>query len=181
MKTTQILTLSTLAAAVGLLAGGGAFAADTNVAGQDVGYQVNEVALISLTGTPGDLIISTTTDGLAGSELKDAEDATVDWAITSNKAAPAGAKKVTAVLTGNMPAHTELFIELAACEGAASAGKTPLNTRADGVKVAAVDVVTSIDPVVEDGLTVTYTFSADVTAGVVANADATVTLTLTDS
>lgn len=178
MKTKQVLTLSTLAAAVAVLASGGAWA-DTNEAGQTVGYQVDEVALIDVSANPADLVINTTTDGNAGSLLKDATDATTTWAITSNKGTDA--KKVTAVLTGNMPAHTELFILLEKCTGAADTTEKSLNTRATGVKAAAQDVVTGIDPVAESGKTITYRFSADVEAGVVTNADAVVTLTLTNS
>ncbi|WP_147430970.1 hypothetical protein [Thiocapsa rosea] len=179
------MKLTALAAAMGMLVGGGAFAADTNVASQDVGYQIDEVALISVDGDPGDLVINTTVDGAAGAILADDTDASSTWAITSNKGT--NAKKVTAVLTGDMPAHTELFITLAAPTGAVSEGTgegengVSLNTRSTGAKADAQDVVTGIDPVAESDKTITYRFSADVEAGVVPRAEAEVTLTLTNT
>ena len=42
------------------------------------------------------------------------------------------------------------------------------------------DLVTGISAVAESGLTITYTLSATIAAGVVAQAQKTVTLTLTD-
>jgi hypothetical protein len=179
MKTKTIHRISTLAAAIGFAFGSGSIFADTDVAGQTVGYQVDEVALISVSGNPADLIITTSVGDAAGALLQDVTDTSTTWAITSNKGTDG--KKLTAVLSGNMPAHTELFLTVAAPTGGVSGGKMPLNTRADGVALPAIDVVTAIDPVAESGKTITYTFSADVEAGVVVNADATVTFTLADS
>jgi hypothetical protein len=174
MKSNSITRISTLAAAIGLVLSSGAIA-DSGTAGQDVGYVVDEIALISVTGSPT-LAITTTTDGLAGSAPADATDATTaKWAITVNKAA---GKKVTAELTASMPAHTLLSVELAAPSTGASKGVVPLNTRATGVKVAAVDVVDSIEPDYESNLGVTYTLSADVEAGVLTATTATVTYTV---
>jgi hypothetical protein len=173
------MKLTALAAAMGLVVSSGAFAVDSNVAGQTVGYQVDEVALISVSGNPSDLIINTTVGGAAGAALADATDATTTWAITSNKGTDG--KKLTAVLSADMPPHTELFMEVAAPTGGTSGGKMSLNTRATGAKAEAISVVTGIDPVAESGKTITYTFSADITAGIVTNADATVTLTLTNT
>lgn len=179
MNAINISRLTTLAGAVALVFSSGAWAVDSNVAGQTVGYEVDEVALISVSGNPSDLVITTTVGGVAGAALLDATDASTTWAITSNKGTDG--KKLTAVLTADMPAHTELFMTVVAPTGGVSGGKMSLNTRATGAKAAAISVVTGIDPVAESGKTITYTFSADVEAGVVTNADATVTLTLTNS
>lgn len=179
VKRNTFYRLGVLSAAIGMVLGSGAYAADSNVAGQTVGYQVDEVALISVSGNPSALVITTTVGGAAGAALADATDATTSWAITSNKGSDG--KKLTAVLTANMPAHTELFVNVTAPTGGTSGGKMSLNTRETGAKAAAIDVVTGIDPVAESGKTITYTFSADVEAGVVVNANATVTFTLTNT
>lgn len=107
MRTNTTMKLTALAAAMGFVVSSGAFAADTNVAGQTVGYQVQEIALISVSGNPSDLIIDSTVDALAGGVPADAVDATTTWAISSNKGTDG--KKVTAVLTDNMPPNTELW------------------------------------------------------------------------
>jgi hypothetical protein len=49
----QFSRIATLSAAIGLVLSSGAIA-DTNVAGQTVGYQVSEIALISVSGNPAD-------------------------------------------------------------------------------------------------------------------------------
>lgn len=183
MNAQNILKISVLAAAMGMVVSSGPLMADepdTNEANQTVGYQVNEIALISVSGDPGDLVITTTVDNAAGAVPLDVTDATTTWAITSNKGTDA--KKVTAVLGGDMPPHTELKVQMGLPTGAAAPdpANVSLNTRATGAALTAQDVVTGIDPVAESGKTITYTFSADVEAGVVVNADATVTFTLTD-
>jgi hypothetical protein len=154
--------------------------ADSGTAGQAVGYQVSEIALISVSGDPADLKITTTVGGVAGAAPADAVDTSTTWAITSNKGT--NGKKVTAVLTANMPAHTELFLTMVEPTGGVGSIKTSLNTRETGAKADAVSVVTGIDPVAESNKAVTYTFIADINAAVmVAPVDATVTLTLIDS
>ncbi len=177
MRTNTTMKLTTLTAAIGLAMGSGVYAVDTFEAGQDVGYQVDEIALISVSADVTGLAITTTVDGLAGAAPADDSDTSSTWAITVNKAA---GKKVTALLGAAMPAHTLLSVELAAPSTGASKGKVGLNTRDTGVAVAAIDVVDSIEPVYQNGMQVEYTLSADVEAGVITATTAHVTYTVAD-
>jgi len=178
MNAQRMMKVGVLAAAVGSAVSSGSLMADTNDASQTVSYQVDEIALISVSADPSLLKITTTANDLAGGVPLDVTDTTTTWATTSN--AGTDAKKVTAVLGGNMPAHTELSVELGAPTGGLSAGSKSLNTRSEGTALTVQDVVTGIDPVAQSGMGVTYTFSADVEAGIVGNANATVTFTLND-
>jgi hypothetical protein len=73
-----------------------------------------------------------------------------------------------------MPANVTLQINLTAPTGGSSSGDQSLSTTA-------ADLVTSVTQVAESGLTIAYTLSATIDAGVVAQDTRTVTLTLTDS
>ena len=136
-----------------------------NTAQQTVTYQVDAINEISVSGDPGDLVINSAT---AGSQPDADTDYTTTWAITTNQTA----RKITGAINSDMPTDVTLEINLVAPTGGSSAGYVSLST-------AAGNLVTSIETVAESNLTITYTLSAAVTAGVVSQAQKTVTLTLT--
>ncbi|MGB2697988.1 MAG: hypothetical protein WBD28_09060 [Candidatus Zixiibacteriota bacterium] len=121
---------------------------------------------MSVSGDPGNLVVNTAT---AGSEPTADTDNTTSWAVTTNESS----KKMTGSINTDMPANTTLEINLTAPTGGSSAGDMSLSTTA-------ADLVTAIATVAESGLTITYTLSATIAAGIVAQAQKTVTLTLTD-
>ncbi len=138
-----------------------------NTATQTVTFEVQAINEISVSGNPGNLIVSTAT---AGSEPDVATDNSTSYSITTNESS----KKITGSISAAMPANTTLQINLTAPTGGSSAGDVTLTTTA-------ADLVTGIATVAESGLTITYKFSATVSAGVVTSDSRTVTLTLTDS
>ncbi len=137
-----------------------------NTATQTVTFEVQAINEISVSGNPGNLIVNSAT---AGSQPDAVSDNSTSYAITTNETT----KKITGAIDTNMPANTTLQINLTAPTGGTSAGNVTLTTTA-------ADLVTSISQVAESGLTITYTFSATVSAGVVTSTSRTVTLTLTD-
>jgi hypothetical protein len=136
-----------------------------NTAEQTVTYQVDAINEISVSDDPGNLVVNSAT---AGSEPNEDTDNTTTWAITTNQTA----RKMTGSINSNMPPDVTLEINLTAPTGGVSSGDVSLST-------SAADLVTSIETVAESGLTITYTLSATVAAGVVTQAQKTVTLTLT--
>ncbi len=70
-----------------------------------------------------------------------------------------------------MPPNTTLSIQLTAPDGATSSGAVNLTTTPQ-------TLVSAIGPVASSGLTITYTFSANVLAGPITSTTRTVTLTL---
>lgn len=137
-----------------------------NTATQTVTFEVQAINEISVSGNPGNLVVSTAT---AGSEPDAVTDNSTTYSITTNESS----KKITGSISAAMPTNTTLQINLTAPTGGSSAGNITLGT-------VAADLVTGIATVAESGLTITYTFSATVDAGVVASDSRTVTLTLTD-
>jgi hypothetical protein len=137
-----------------------------NTANQTVTYEVSAINEVSVSGDPANLVVNTAT---AGSEPTADTDNTTTWALTTNEST----KKMTGSINTDMPANTTLQVNLNAPTGGSSAGDVTLS-------ITAADLVTSISTVAESGLTITYTLSATVAAGVVAQAQKTVTLTLTD-
>lgn len=154
-------------AVAGLLFGLIGLALAANTAQQTVTYEVTAINEVSVSGDPGNLVVSTAT---AGSEPTDATDNSTTWALTTNGAT----KKMTGSIDTNMPANTTLEVNLTAPTGGSSSGDVTLSTTA-------ADLVTSVSTVAESGLSITYTLSATIAAGVVAQATKTVTLTLTDA
>ena len=152
-------------AVVGLLAifCSNAFA---QTAQQTVTYQVSAINEISVSGNPAALVVSSAT---AGSQPTAATDNSTSWAITTNESS----KKVTGAINTAMPANTTLSVTLAAPTGGSSAGAVSLSATA-------ADLVTSISTLAESGLTITYSFSATASAGVIASAQKTVTFTVAD-
>ncbi|KPL02432.1 MAG: hypothetical protein AMJ90_05855 [candidate division Zixibacteria bacterium SM23_73_2] len=138
-----------------------------NTANQTVTFEVTAINEVSVSGDPGDLEVNTAT---AGSEPTADTDATTTWALTTNQST----KKMTGSIDEAMPANVTLQVNLTApTAGGSSQGDVTLTT-------SDADLVTSIATVAESGLTITYTLSATVDAGVVAQDTRTVTLTLTD-
>lgn len=137
-----------------------------NTANQTVNYEVTAIDEISVSGNPGALQVNTAT---AGSEPTDATDATTSWAVTTN----GSGKKMIGSINTVMPPNTTLYVNLTAPAGGTSLGDVTLST-------GDADLVTGISTVAESGLTITYTLSATIAAGVIPAAQKTVTLTLTD-
>jgi hypothetical protein len=137
-----------------------------NTAQQTVTFQVDAIDEISVSGNPANLAVTTATPG---SQPDDDTDNSTSWAVTTNGTN----KKMTGDINANMPANVTLQINLTAPTGGSSSGDQALSTTA-------ADLVTTITQVAESGLTIAYTLSATIDAGVVAQDTRTVTLTLTD-
>jgi hypothetical protein len=133
---------------------------------QTVTYEVTAINEITVSGNPGPLTVSAAT---AGSQPDEVSDSTTTYAITTNES-----KKITGILDSAMPAGVTLKINLEAPTGGTNVPDVTLT----GV---AADLVTGIVPVAEGTLAITYKLSATVTAGVVASAIKTVTLTIADT
>lgn len=133
---------------------------------QSVTYQVTAINEISASGNPSALIVNSAT---AGSQPDAATDATTTFAVTTNSSN----KKITGKIDTAMPANTLLKATLTAPTGATSAGQVTL-TASDQ------DLVTGISLLAESGKTISYEFSATLSAGIVSSASKTVTLTLAD-
>jgi hypothetical protein len=137
--------------------------ASAQTATQTVSYEVAAVDQISVSGSPS-LVVNTAT---AGSGLTSAT-AAGTYAVTTNGTN----RKITASIDTNMPSGVTLSVSLGAPTGATSTGTVTLSTTAQ-------DVVTGITTVNQSGLSVSYGLSADITAGVVAAGNKTVTYTIT--
>jgi hypothetical protein len=120
---------------------------------------------LSTSGSPAPLVISSAT---AGSDLVAVTSNAAIYHITVKNAA--GIKKITAQLDLPMPAGTSLTAMLSAPLGAVSLGPVTLDTTPR-------DVVTNIARVANVAGTITYSFAASVTAGVLL-ASRTVTYTV---
>ncbi|MBI1922902.1 hypothetical protein HYR99_01495 [Candidatus Poribacteria bacterium] len=153
-------------AVLGFFFGVSVLAMAANTATQTVTFEVQAINEISVSGNPGALTVSVAT---AGSEPTDATNSTTTYNITSNGTG----KKITGAINTAMPSGTSLKVSLAAPTGATSAGTVTLS-------ITAANLVTGITQKAESSKTITYTLSATVSAGVVASASKTVTLTLTD-
>lgn len=169
MNTNIITRISTLAAAIGLAFSANGWAADPDTATQTVTYEVQEIALVDVSGSPGAMTITAATPGEAPTPVTDA---TTTYSVTNN--AGTDSKKITAAINTDMPTGVTLAVELAAPTGGTSAGKVSLSS-------AAAPVVTGIDNVSETGKIITYTLSATAAAGKVTSASKTVTFTITNS
>jgi hypothetical protein len=152
---------------LGLVIGISILAMAANTAQQTVTFQVDAINEVSVSGNPADLVVNTAT---AGSEPNDDTDNTTTWAVTTNESN----KKMTGSIDSNMPANVTLQVNLTAPTGGTSQGDVSLTT-------GDADLVTGVATVAESALGITYTLSATVAAGVVAQDTRTVTLTLTDA
>ena len=153
------------AGALSLAVAGAAQAQGDKTATQTVTYEVQGINELSVSGNPGALTVSVAT---AGSQPTAATNATTTYSFTTNLAGG----KITAEIDTDMPAGLTLTANLQTPGGAAStAGAVTLSS-------VAVDAVTGIDKQVASAKTITYSLTANVSAGVVASATKTVTLTL---
>jgi hypothetical protein len=153
-----------------LCVGAGAAAAQT--ATQTFQTQLDVVHAISVSGTPSTMRILAATPGTG---LTSITDATSTYAITTNDTATTGTGVViTAAITsgGALPTGETLTLALQAPGGGGtSAGAVTLTTSAQ-------NVVTGITPQNASGRTITYVYSATVSAAPRNAVSRTVTLTL---
>jgi hypothetical protein len=166
MNARNILKISALMAAMGMVVSTGAIAGDS--ATQDVGYEVEAINEIAVTGTPSLTINATNASVSAGDDSFTVTDNSSRYAITTN----GSNKKITAAITtgGDMPDGVTLSVTAG---GTGAAGKQSLSTTA-------ADIATGLTTIAESDQTLTYELTALVTAGVVASASKTVTLTIVD-
>lgn len=135
-------------------------------ASQVVTFSVTAINEIAVSGNPGALAVTAAT---AGSQPNEATDDSTTYMISSNGTN----MKITGSINAAMPSGVSLKINLAAPTGGSSAGDVALGTVSS-------DLVSGAGKVAESGKTITYKLSATVAAGVVVNANTTVTLTLAD-
>lgn len=122
---------------------------------------------ITDSGNPPRLVVGT---AVAGSQPTPLVDVSTQYrARTNNISNP---QKITGRINSNMPAGVTLTIMLAPTTGATSLGTVTLSTTTR-------DLVTNITNTVNEWRDITYTLTANVSAGVVATASKTVTLTIT--
>ncbi|MBK1701750.1 hypothetical protein [Thiococcus pfennigii] len=165
MNAQNILKISVLAAAMGMVSSG-AFAADND--DQTITYEVTAINEIAVSGNPGNLTVSTAT---AGSQPDAVTDDSTTYAITTNGTN----KRITAALDEAMPANVTLSLTATApAGGASSSGKVALTASAQSV-------VTGITQVAESEIGLEYELSATVAAGIVASDTVDVTLTIADA
>ena len=138
--------------------------ASAQTATQVVTFQVDAINVVAVAGAPALTVMT----AVPGSQPTSATSAGATWSVTTNQT---GAK-VTASLDVAMPVGLVLTTTLSAPAGATSLGAVSLG-------IAAVDVVTGITRIASGGLGLTYTLSADVSAGVIAATTRTITYTIT--
>jgi len=138
---------------------------------QNVTLAVNTVYKIAASGNPGPLTITTGTAGVDA--LTSVSDASTSYSITQNFG---NTVKVTAHLDAALSAGYLLNLNLASTKGT-SAGTVDISNATSG---SAVDVVTNIARGADAGQIITYTFSANASAGTLSSTTKVVTLTLTN-
>lgn len=126
---------------------------------------VSSAQSLSTSGSPPALTVSTAT---AGSEPLPVSDASTTY--STNALSVLAKKKITGQIDSNMPAGTILSISLAAPSGATSNGAVNLD-------ITARDLVVNISNLIPQTRSITYQFTATVSAGVVSSSRV-VTLTL---
>jgi len=122
--------------------------AQANVASQQVTINVNEIAVIAVTGN-----VSMTINAATAGQAPDAATASSTYHMTTN----GSDKKISGELDVNMPTGLTLNATMAAPTGASSAGQKSLST-------SSVDLVTSITRVRGAGLALNYQAVATVDA-----------------
>ena len=138
---------------------------------QNLTLAVNTIYRISTSGNPGALTIST---GTAGTDaLTSVSDATTTYSITQNFG---NTVKITANLDAVLPAGYALQINLASAKGT-SAGTVDIS---NALSASALSVVTAIAKGADAGKSISYTFSANASAGTLTSTAKVVTLTLTN-
>lgn len=136
---------------------------------QTVSCEIATIQVISVSASPAALIVDSATPGF---EPDSATDATTAYSITVNKDS-----KITAEIDTAMSTDITLTINLAST-GGISAGDVDISN----ATTTPLDVVTTIPAGSKaSAQTITYTLSALASAGVMPQADKTVTLTITDA
>jgi hypothetical protein len=138
---------------------------------QNVTLAVNAVYKIAVSGDPAPLTITTGTAGVDA--LSSVSDNSTNYSITQNVA---NTVKITAHMDAALASGYTLQLGLASSKGS-SAGSVDISNATAG---SAVDLVTGIARGADANQTVTYTFSADASAGVLVSTTKLVTLTLTN-
>jgi len=133
---------------------------------QTVKIEVRAIDLLEVSGNPGDLVIIKT----PGEYPDDVIDNSTSYSITTNGIN----RKITGKVDVTTPTNCALKIKLDAPTGASSKGGVILS------EVFASDLVTGINTLAENGLSITYTFSATIDADTFGPLPRAVTLTLTD-
>jgi hypothetical protein len=164
-KLMMVLTIC----AMSMLLVGSVFAQATQ--NQTVTLAVNTIYLISVSGNPATMTIST---GTAGTDaLTGVTDASTTYSITQNYGP---AVKITGYLNSALAAGYTLNLTLASAKGT-SAGAVNISNALSG---SAVNLVTAIATGADAAKTITYQFLANASAGTLASGSKTVTLTLTN-
>jgi len=142
-----------------------------STATQSVNLTVSTVYKISTSGNPAALTVTT---GTAGTDaLTSVSDNSTTYSITQNYG---NAVKITANLDAALQSGYTLTVNLASSKGT-SAGTIDISNATSG---SALSAVTSINRGADAGQTITYTFSALASAGMLTSTTRTVTLTLTN-
>ncbi len=140
-------------------------------ANQTVTLAVNAVYRLAVSGNPGALTVTTGTAGVDA--LSSVSDNSTNYSITQNVASTV---KVTAYMDAALSAGYTLLLNLASTKGT-SAGNVDISNATSG---SAVDVVTGMNRGADAGQAISYTFSANASAGTLSSTSKTVTLTLTN-
>lgn len=130
---------------------------------QTVTFSVSAISTLSFGANPAALNVT----AAAAGQPPNAVSTTSTYSITTNEAN----RKITAAINTVMPTGVTLAVNFAAPSTGTSAGTVLLG-------IAPVDVVSSIDPVSQAGLGITYTLSAAATAGPVTSSTRIVTYTI---
>jgi hypothetical protein len=140
-------------------------------ANQNLSLAVDAVYKIVASGNPGAMTIITGTAGT--NALTSVTDASTNYSITQNFASTV---KVTANLDAALPAGYTLQINLASAKGT-SAGNVDISAT---TPASAASVVTAIAMGADASKTITYTFGALASVGMLTSTAKVVTLTLTN-
>ncbi|MFZ3046687.1 MAG: hypothetical protein WA151_12305 [Desulfatirhabdiaceae bacterium] len=145
-------------------------ASDITMAGvsvnQTIGYEVQAINELSVSGSPSALIVNT---AIAGFQPDPVSNALTTYAITTNGIN----KKITGMINTPMPDYVTLKITLVAPTSGSSVSEVTLGTTP-------ADLVTGISQLAESAKTITYKLTALTSAGVIPSAVKTVTLTIAD-
>ncbi len=142
-----------------------------STATQSVNLTVSTVYKISTSGNPSALTVTT---GTAGTDaLTSVSDNSTTYSITQNFG---NTVKITANLDAVLQAGYTLNLNMASTKGT-SAGSVNISNATSG---SALSVVTGINRGADAGQTISYTFAALASAGMLTSTTRTVTLTLTN-
>ena len=169
LKGTTMKNLTVIIALVALCALSFQMASAQNFANQSVILAVGSIQKMSVSGNPAPLTIS---NGTAGTDaLAAVSDNSTTYSETHNGAAPL---KITAGIDVALGTGYKLEIALASGKGT-SAGTVDISGA-----TTAVDVVTGVARGADNNRAITYTFSADASAGELPSTTKTITLTITN-